>query len=340
MKASPNAGRSGPGNAARRNAALRAASSRPRAPSASSASPPSSRRGRAPDVEEVEPLGRALAHDPLEGGHPGASRLFLTASGYGQRLGHRHGVPVALIEQAERGDEGHPHGAGEDEWPERERRGRSRRRGGGRRRACRAPGRPARRPPPRAGAPPPARGRRSGATAARSARPRRHAEPSARDRGPRPPPRPRGWSGRRGAARRRPASSQLPTCAVSEMKPPWRCATRSAPSTRATWEWRLRRGLTIRGHEIAEAHREVREGPDGERVEPGAGGAGHARERAPDDALLSGHEPRHHPSDATRQGEPRASRQPPEGRREPVEIGAVVGVLVPARSRDRVLGRE
>ena len=105
-------------------------------------------------------------------------------------------------------------------------------------------------------------------------------------------------------------------------------------------EVQSRRGLTIRGYEIAEAHREVREGPDGERVEPGAGGAGHARERAPDDAFLGGHEPRHQPSDAPRQGQPRASRQPPEGPREPVEIGAVIGVRVPARSRDRVFGRQ
>src|SRR6185295_3996122 len=84
-----------------------------------------SRGGRAPHVEEVEPLGRAPAYDPLEGGYPRASRLFLATSRNGQRLRHRHGVPVALIEHAERGDEWHPDGTGEDEWPERERRGRS-----------------------------------------------------------------------------------------------------------------------------------------------------------------------------------------------------------------------
>ena len=158
----------------------------------------SSRGGRAPHVEEVEPLGRALAHDPLERGHPRASRLLLAASRNGQRLGHRHGVSVAL-DRARR-----TRGRAARRRPGRGRMARAgtaralRRRGGGRRRACRAPGRPARPPPPRAGAPPPARGRRSGATAARSACPRRHAEPSARDRGPRPRPRPRAWSGPRG----------------------------------------------------------------------------------------------------------------------------------------------
>ena len=126
MKASPNAGRSGPGNAARRNAALRAASSRPRAPSASAASPPVvTRRG---GLHTSKKLNHWVGCSPTirsSGGHPGASRLLFAAARNRQRLGHRHGVPVALVEHAERGDERHADGPGEEEWPERERRGRS-----------------------------------------------------------------------------------------------------------------------------------------------------------------------------------------------------------------------
>src|SRR6266446_2172053 len=39
---------------------------------------------RAPDIEEVEPLGRPLAHDALEGGHPGAKGVLLAAPGDGE----------------------------------------------------------------------------------------------------------------------------------------------------------------------------------------------------------------------------------------------------------------
>ena len=180
-------GRSGeaPGAGPRRAPAVRAATSRRRAHRTRPAGARDSGRAeRVPDVEEVEPLRRVLAHDVLEEGHPGAERrpprrprattsgstivtVYRWSASSRQKAGTT-GTPAARASRngpsgngAGRPKNGHEHVTAGAERPVALQRRRSR----------------------RAGAPPPARATRSGASAARSACRRRRAAPSARARG-------------------------------------------------------------------------------------------------------------------------------------------------------------
>src|ERR1700730_2886228 len=75
---------------------------------------------RGPDVEEIEPLSRVLAHDGLEGRHPRTRRSLLLAARGDERLGDLHHVPILRVQEAEGRQEWDLDRAGQPERPERE----------------------------------------------------------------------------------------------------------------------------------------------------------------------------------------------------------------------------
>src|SRR5882762_2272897 len=75
---------------------------------------PGSCGNRVPDVEEIEPLCRMLAHDALQHGDPGARGLLLAAAGHPHGLEHLDQVPIVRAEKAERRHHRHADGAGEE----------------------------------------------------------------------------------------------------------------------------------------------------------------------------------------------------------------------------------
>src|SRR5881296_3677698 len=119
MKEASNNGRSSGGSTAPSNAAVAEASARP----ILLVSITRSRGHRAPDVEEVEPLSRVLAHDVLQDGDPGARRVFLAAARDGEGLCQLDRVPVVRVEEAEGRNQRHPDRARQEERTKRERRG-------------------------------------------------------------------------------------------------------------------------------------------------------------------------------------------------------------------------
>ena len=98
-----------------------------------------------------------------------------------------------------------------------------------------------------------------------------------------------------------------------------------------------RHGLTIRRDQIAEAHREIRERPDGQGGQPRPRGPRHAGQGLLDDGPLPRHEPRREPPELAGQRESDGAGQPAERRREPVQVRPIVGVGVPARPAGRAV---
>src|SRR5512145_992156 len=117
MKDAPNAGASDRGSIWARALAVSAASLGAITPAALG-----SPAKRVPDSEEIEPLGRSLAHDALEDGHPRPEGVLLASRRDDEWLEHPDRIPLVGVQRAKCRNDGDGGGAGQSEGTDRKRR--------------------------------------------------------------------------------------------------------------------------------------------------------------------------------------------------------------------------